>query len=103
MAKHSTIKKPAWSLSGTLEWTRKKDGEHNDRPLYSYEAKRGDVNFFITCSTDAGFGLSVYDHKAGKYLTPRHGICWLHTRSRCMEWAEKINKRIIAGLPALEN
>lgn len=73
-----------------MKWTRKLDGYHNDRPLYDYEARLGSVRFSICKSTEGGFGLSVYDEAAHKYVTPRHGITWLRTLGRCKAEAEKI-------------
>lgn len=76
-----------------LKWVRERDGQHNGRPMYDYSCTVGHVRFHICSTTDAGFGLSIYDHKAQKYLLG-HGICWFGTLGRCKEQAEKINAKL---------
>lgn len=74
----------------TLDWKRKLDGHHNGRPLYDYSCKLGSVEFNIVRSTDAGFGLTVFDVANKKYLSKGYGINWLRSMKRCKAEAERI-------------
>lgn len=77
-------------MNAPLEWTREKDGTDNQgRPMYDYRARWGSVRFHITKSTDAGFGISIYDDKADNYVG-YHGIAWLGTLGRCKDKAERV-------------
>lgn len=78
-----------WEKTGLLTWTRERDGES-----YDYIAQLGTVSFRITRSTDAGFGISIFDTSTNKYLTERGGINWCQTRTRCQALAEKIAKKL---------
>ena len=83
--------KKAWEVVAGLEWTRENDGEDNSgRPMYEYHAKHGNIKFDIVKSTDAGFGISVYDHDAHKYLTHHFGIEWRRTLGNCLGRAVEI-------------
>lgn len=73
-----------------LKWTRTLDGHYNRRPLYDYDAKIGEVTFSICSTTDAGFGLSVYDHANNVRLNNGHSISFLRTLGRCKAEAERI-------------
>lgn len=86
-----------WQVVAGLEWTREIDGEHNGRPLYDYKAtyKNGgrDLRFSIVTSTDAGFGISVYDNAAQCYLT-RIQIEWRRSRKNCFDRAVEIMAQV---------
>lgn len=88
--------KAAWEVVAGLEWTRKIDGTDNsDRPMYDYTAAQyGLIQFHIMKSTDAGFGISVYDHGNQKYLTHHFGIEWRRTLGNCQARAEQIMRQV---------
>jgi hypothetical protein len=82
--------KASWEVVAGLEWTRKRDGTDNSgRPMYDYEAHYGSVHFHITKSTDAGFGISVYDNDRGERLTSQQ-IEWRRTLKACQARAVEI-------------
>lgn len=91
-----------WQVVAGLEWTREIDGEHNGRPLYDYKAtyKNGGRNlrFHIVSSTDAGFGISVYDEVAQAPITNglAGSIEWRRSRKNCFDRAIQIMARIRA-------
>lgn len=70
-------------------WQRKLDCHVNGKPFYDYHLTIGDVNFHITRSTDGGFGVSIYDRAAKRYLT-RNQIDWCRALWRCKAHAIKI-------------
>lgn len=79
-----------WEKTGLLTWTRERDGEDS----YDYAAQIGTVSFRITRSTDAGFGISIFDTSKNEYLTGRSGINWLRTLKRCQALAETTAKKL---------
>jgi len=90
-------KRADWEVIAGLSWTRKQDGfDNSDRPMYEYEAHHGKVHFHIVKSTDAGFGISVYDHAAQKYRTHHFGIEWRRTLGNCQARAIEIMNEIRA-------
>lgn len=87
--------KAAWEVVAGLEWTRKQDSTDNSgRPMYDYTAQYGLIQFHITKSTDAGFGISVYDHGNHKYLTHHFGIEWRRTLGKCQARAVEIMDKV---------
>jgi hypothetical protein len=91
-------KRADWEVIAGLSWTRKQIGTDNsDRPMYEYHAKHGNIAFAIVKSTDAGFGISVYDRDARKYLTHHFGIEWRRTLGNCQARAVEIMKLVRAG------
>lgn len=90
--------KAAWEVVAGLEWGRRLEGMDNPgRPMYEYDAKHGNITFSIVKSTDAGFGISVYDNDAKKYLTHHFGIEWRRTLRNCQARAVSIMNLIRAG------
>lgn len=73
-----------------ITWTRTQDGEYNGRPCYEYNFVDGYVTYSIVWAYDAGFGISIFDHDKGLYLTNHHGISWRHTLKSCKAYAEEI-------------
>lgn len=77
-----------------LEWTRTRDGEHNGRPCYEYDAVGKDgVRYHITWAYDHGgqFGYSAYD-AAGERLSPCFPITWARRLGLCKDGCEKIER-----------
>jgi len=66
-------------------------------PILCRRAKHGNITFDIVKSTDAGFGISVYDHDVHKYLTHHFGIEWRRTLGNCQARAVEIMKLVRAG------
>lgn len=71
------------------KWQRKLDGHVNGKPFYDYEQTIGEVRFYITRSTDGGFGISIFDRAAKTYWT-RNQIDWCRALYRCKAHAIKI-------------
>ena len=80
----------------TLVWTRVRDGEHNDKPVYEYEASAGNRTYRIVWAYNAGFGISAYRRKAdgtNESLNERGGIAWCRTFKNCKARAETLEKQ----------
>lgn len=90
-------KRADWEVIAGLSWTREQSGlDNSDRPMYEYHAVyKGRIKFDIVKSTDAGFGISVYDGK--KYLTHHFGIEWRRTLGNCQARAVEIMNLVRAG------
>ena len=77
----------------TLVWARVRDGEHNDKPVYEYEALAGNRKYRIVWAITVGFGLSAYRRRPdgqNESLNERGGIVWCHTLKSCKARAEKL-------------
>jgi hypothetical protein len=82
----------------TLTWTKKRDGEHNGRPVYEYKAVSGDREYNIVWAYDHGgtFGYSAVRRNGpgdAKYLTERYGIHWARTLKSCKFYCEQIEAK----------
>ena len=89
----------------SLVWTRERDGEHNGKPVYEYEACAGNRKYRIVWAITVGFGLSAYGrrpdgqneslnrhdgHDGRGGIAGYGGIVWCRTLKHCKARAEKL-------------
>jgi hypothetical protein len=80
----------------TLVWTRTRDGEHNSKPVYEYDATCDDRAYHIVWAYDRGFGISAYRRlKDGKNenIGDRFGIAWCGSLKNCKAAAERLERQ----------